>query len=106
MGKMKFKLIGALICVSVVATILFSVGSSAAPENNIRTYEGTLLEGHCYAPFGGEPYVKLIFEDGRTFTAPEQLAIEAEMKIGETYQISYNIQEPNVATSIKRVETS
>jgi hypothetical protein len=102
--KMKHKLFGALIIVSSVAALLVIIIYTGSLEAGSNTYVGTLKEGHEYAPFGGEPFVELIFEDGREFAAPWQMAVDAEMKVGNTYKITFNIEDPNVALAIKGVD--
>ena len=101
---MKYKVFGALIIIPSVAALLFFMGNTISQDPETGTYVGTLKEGHNYAPFGGEPYVELIFEDDRKFTAPEQMAADEEMKVGNTYKITFNIEDPGVALAIKRVD--
>jgi len=98
---MKYKVFGALIIVSSVAALLVIMIYTGSLQAGSNTYVGTLKEGHEYAPFGGEPFVELIFEDGRTFTAPWQMAADVEMKVGNTYKITFNIEDPGVALEIR-----
>lgn len=77
------------------------------PENqssDAGVYVGKLIEGSSYFVFGGDPTVELLFEDNRKFTAPEQLAAEAQMRINGTYRIGFNISDPGVALTIKGVD--
>lgn len=101
---MRYKVFGALIIIFSVAALLFFMGNTISQDPETGTYVGTLKEGHNYAPFGGEPYVELIFEDGRKFTAPEQMAKDVDMKLGETYQITFDPSDPDVALAIKGVD--
>ena len=73
------------------------------PEKQISefgVYVGTLKEGTSYLIFGGVPTVELTFEGDRTFTAPEQMAKEAQMRINGTYQITFSTADPGLALTI------
>ena len=75
---------------------------SANPEIQ-ESYEGKLSAGISMF-HNGEAIVELTFEDGRIFTAQEQMAAEANMQIGNTYQIKYSNNEPTVAINIQELE--
>jgi len=101
--RLKYKILGVLILISAVAGIPFFVGGTAKSELEVTTYVGTLEKGNSVMHFGGEPTVELTFEDGRTFTAPEHMATEAEMKVGGSYQITFNQEKSEMALSITEV---
>ena len=98
---MEYKVFGALIIIVSVAALLFFVGNTISQDPEIGTYVGKLEKGISVLPFGGEPTVEIIFEDGRKFTAPEQMAKDVDMKVGNTYRITFDISAPNVALEIR-----
>ncbi len=79
--------------------------AQAAPEHRqtIQNYTGTLSSGTSLF-HNGEALAELIFQDGRTFTATEQLAAQANMTIGKTYQISFNESAPEIALEIQEAQ--
>lgn len=108
---MKKKIIASVILISLLSIPMFWLitGSGTMKTQNTATdsgvYVGTLREGQSYMIFGEkEPIVELTFYDNRTFTAPEQMAAEAQMKINGTYQITFSSTAPGVATAIKGVD--
>jgi len=101
---LKAIIIGSAVVISVVAAILIFAMNPATQNPGLENYTGKLVSGSSYMPFGGEPIAEMHFEDGRTFTAPEQLAAQANMTIGKTYQITYNSTAPSVALEIQEVQ--
>lgn len=75
--------------------------STPEPQQpELQEYVGKLKSGNSLF-HNGEAVVEIVFEDGRTFTAQEQLALQANMTIGKTYQITFNSTAPETAISIQ-----
>ena len=97
-------IVGSVVLVVVVAASAFLLMNSQPTGNDtLETYQGKLTAGNSLF-HNGTAIVEMTFEDGRGFTAPEQLAAEANMEIGNTYQIRYNSTAPSVAVEIKEVQ--
>lgn len=115
MGNIKGIVVGAAVLISVIVAVLFFAVTTAVgnqPEHSgLETYEGKLQSGSSMFRMQRPDYdglqgsiVELTFEDGRTFTAPEQMAAQANMKIGNTYKITYNSTQPEIALMIQEVQ--
>jgi len=101
--KNKAIILVVILCVAGLLAVSQMLGAIKEPENQISdvgVYVGTLKEGTSYLIFGGVPTVELTFEDDRTFTAAEQMAKEAQMRINGTYQITFSTTDPGVALTI------
>lgn len=75
----------------------------AAPALMLKTYTGQLKSGSSFFQ-NGQALVEIAFQDGRAFTAQEQLAASANMTIGQTYQITFNTTEPTLALKIEEIQ--
>jgi len=91
-------------CISL-SFLLENTGDYSETETTItgdlQAYVGKLQEGSSFLPMGGEPTVVLIFEDGRVFQAPEEMAAAINMEIDKTYRITYDPAEPKTALKIE-----
>jgi hypothetical protein len=77
--------------------------ATATPEPQqpqLQQYVGKLKSGNSLF-HNGEAVVEIVFEDGRGFTAQEQLARQANMTIGKTYQVTFSNAAPEIALSIQ-----
>jgi hypothetical protein len=104
---MKAAIIGAITIISIVAAVLvFSINPATqiimpqAPAQTLQQYVGTVESGSSFF-HNGEAICEFTFQDGRTFTAPEQMARQANMKIGSAYRVFYNQTAPSVAVAIQ-----
>ena len=104
---MKAAIIGAITIISIVAAVLvFSMNPATeiqmpqAPAQALEQYVGTVKSGSSFF-HNGEAICEFTFQDGRTFTAPEQMARQANMKIGLSYRVFFNQTAPSVAVAIQ-----
>jgi hypothetical protein len=80
--------------------------STPEPQNTsetLETYTGKLQKGNSLF-HNGEAAVEIVFEDGRSFTAAEHLALQANMTIGKTYQVSFSSSAPEIAINIQEAQ--
>ncbi len=74
--------------------------NQAQPFTGLKKYSGVLAEGNSLLG-DGKAVVELTFQDGRYFIASEQMAAQANMRIGGTYTVSFNQADPAVAVEIQ-----
>jgi len=72
---------------------------SSVTQRNTSEYSGILQNGNSLLGYG-KAIVELTFQDGRYFTASEQMAAEANMHINGIYLITFNAEAPEVAIGI------
>lgn len=113
-------LVGCLVLAAVSAVILTYLVPFGNPEQKpnqeptpevspqptaggLEKYVGNLTGGISLFK-NGEALVELNFEDGRVFTATEQLAAQANMAAGKTYEITFNSTAPQIAISIQEIQ--
>ena len=80
-----------------------NVAQPNVTQPSVMQYTGILQNGISLFS-NGKAIVEFTFQDGRTFTASEQMAAEAHMKIGGTYTVSFSQADPQIALSIQEAQ--